>query len=295
MSTYEQVIQKARFELYRENVEGALDVLRGARATDPDPRFGAEIVRIEGWLSHLASRDAYVHAQEHQYHGLRWRMGLKFLEKQVRILLGRKTRKMVRRRAANKEFQLLEAAARAVGARRVVDGGCGEGAVAMALGSRNPSLSVDAVDASATNVRLARRLNRWKNVSFRQGLIEEVHLLFPEGGVDLVYSFAVLEHVRDVDETVRSVLAVLRPGGRFCFVVPMREFTVNGELPEYTPIHGFLDHIRVFSESELRDRFGKYDDFTLTKLPSTFEPEDVEKALVPIEFGAFFVAFGKPR
>jgi 2-polyprenyl-3-methyl-5-hydroxy-6-metoxy-1,4-benzoquinol methylase len=41
------------------------------------------------------------------------------------------------------------------------------------------------------------------------------------GSFDLVYSFAVLEHVRDVAETVRSIETVLRPGG--LLVVPMHE------------------------------------------------------------------------
>ena len=70
---------------------------------------------------------------------------------------------------------------------------------------------------------IARRLNRFRNARFRQGLAEEVHEAFPKESFDLVYSFAVLEHVRDVDETIRSIMTVLRPGGRFCFVVPMHE------------------------------------------------------------------------
>ncbi len=290
------VLHQARFELYRENVDGALALLRAAHETDPDPRFAEQIARIEGWLAHLRSRDAYIAAQERQYRGLRWRLGLKLLEKQVRILIGRKTRKMIRRRAADREFRLLEAEVVAAGARRVVDGGCGEGAVALALSSRHPALRVEALDVSATNVRIARGLHggRFPNVTFQQGLIEELDKLFPVGSLDVVYCFAVLEHVRDVDDTVRAVLAALRPGGRFCFVVPMREFSVSGELPEYRPIHGFLDHLRVFSEADLRARFGRYPGFVLHKVPSVFEPEDFERALVPVEFGTFFVAFSRP-
>ena len=96
---------------------------------------------------------------------------------------------------------------------------------------RHPSV-VDAIDVSATNVRLSRRMNRFRNLRFHCGLIEDADTLLPPGAADLAYSFAVLEHVRDVDEVVAAILARLRPGGRFCFVVPMNEFVVNGDLPD---------------------------------------------------------------
>ena len=66
---------------------------------------------------------------------------------------------------------------------------------------------------STTNVRLARQLNRFSNVNFRQGLLEEVDRMFPPGSFDLIYSFAFLEHVRDVDATLAAMLTVL-PTGR---------------------------------------------------------------------------------
>src|SRR5262249_60566967 len=103
----------------------------------------------------------------------------------------------------------------------VVDARTREGGVARARGARPPDLRVEGVEVSPTNAKIARQLNRFANVGFRQGFAEEVHLYFPAASFDLVYSFAVLEHVRDVAETVRSIETVLRPGGRFAFVVPM--------------------------------------------------------------------------
>lgn len=181
----------------------------------------------------------------------------------------------------------------AIEASRVLDGGCGEGGVALALGARHPRIQVVGLDVSATNVRLAQKLNRFPNVTFRQGLAEEAHLLFEPDSFDLAYSFAVLEHVRDVDETVASLLKVLRPGGRFCFVVPMHEFTATGLLPEYTPIHGYADHVRVFTGAELRERFGGHEGFSLHKIPGEWKPGEFPDCLKPVEFGSFFVAFTK--
>src|SRR5215467_2939843 len=102
------VIQAVRFELFRENIYGALDILEAAQAKRPHSRYVEQSARIRSWLGHLESREAYVAAQEQQYRGLRWKMGLKLLEKQLRMLSGKKTRKMIERRGRDPEFQELE-------------------------------------------------------------------------------------------------------------------------------------------------------------------------------------------
>ena len=287
------VIQRVRFELYRENIYGALEIVEAAHAARPNPRFAEQAARIRSWLGHLQSREAYIAAQEQQYKGLRWRMGLKLLEKRIRMLSGKKTRKMIERRGRDPEFQQLEREVDAVKPGRVLDAGSGEGGVAMALCARHPELTVDGVEVSFTNVRIARQLNRWTRASFRQGLAEEVHEYFEPGRFDLVYSFAVLEHVRDVDATVRSILTVLRPGGRFCFVVPMHEFRARGPIPDYQPVHGYADHCRVFSEADLQRRWGGEPGFRLAKIPGAWKHGEIPDCFEPVEFGSFFVSFAK--
>jgi len=287
----DDVMQAVRFQCYRENIYGALELVESAHAQHPDPRYAAEAARIRSWLTHLDSRDAYIGAQESQYRRLRWRAGLKLLEKRIRMALGRKTRKMVERRGRNPEFQELERDIAAVKPARVLDAGCGEGAVAMAVASRYPATRVEGVEVAAANVAIARKLNRFPNVAFREGLAEEVHTLFPVASFDLAYSFAVLEHVRDVEGTIRSIATVLRPGGRFCFVVPMHEFRATGPLPEYTPIHGYADHCRVFSERELHERFGREKDYRVVKIPGRWKADEFPKTLEPIEFGSFYVSY----
>ena len=284
-------MQAVRFQCYRENISGALELVEAAHASHPDPRYAAEAARIRSWLMHLGSRDAYIGAHESQYRRLRWRAGLKQLEKRIRMALGRKTRKMVERRGRDPEFVELEREIAAGRPTRVLDAGCGEGAVAMAIAARHPAVHVEGVEVAAANVEIARKLNRFPNVAFREGLAEEVHQLFGSGTFDLAYSFAVLEHVRDVEATIRSITTALRPGGRFCFVVPMHEFRATGPLPEYTPIHGYADHCRVFSERELHARFGREKDFRLVKIPGRWKPGEFPDTLEPIEFGSFFVSY----
>jgi hypothetical protein len=44
----------------------------------------------------------------------------------------------------------------------------------------------------------------------------------------------------------------------------------------------------------LRERFGGYPDFALTKLPGEWQPGRYPQAIVPVEFGSFFVGFTRP-
>jgi hypothetical protein len=153
-------LQAVRLQLFRENIGGALDLVDAAHAKHPDPRYAEQAARIRGWLTHLGSREAYLAAQDEQYQRLRWKAGFKLLEKRIRIWLGRKTRKMVERRGRNPEFIELEKEITAVAPKRVLDAGCGEGAVAMAVAARHPGARVDGVEASPANVRLANQLRR---------------------------------------------------------------------------------------------------------------------------------------
>jgi SAM-dependent methyltransferase len=287
------VIQRVRLQLYRDNLEGALGILGEAYETFPSSRYSAEAAKIRGWLRHLRTREAYKNAYEEYYKSVKLGMGLQMVDRAFGTLTGRRTRKMVERCAANAEYRLLEREALALGATHVLDAGCGEGRVALTLGARHPGIRGEGLEVSATNVRIAKQLNRFPNVVFHEGLIEEAGSRFPCDAFDLVYSFGVLEHVWDVDEAVSAALKMLRPGGRFCLVVPMQEFEAAGPLTEFTP-EDTACHVRVFTESGLRERFGGYPDFALTKLPGEWRPGRYPEAIVPIEFGSFFVAFTRP-
>jgi SAM-dependent methyltransferase len=199
---------------------------------------------------------------------------------------------MIKRCSGLLEFQLLEREAVAHGADRILDAGCGEGRVALTLAARHPHRSVEGLEVSATNARIARRLNRFSNLAFHEGLIEEADRFFRPDSFDLAYSLGVLEHVWDIDETVTAILKLLRPGGRFCLAVPMNELRAVGPLHDFTPA-GMACRVRVFTEGDLRERFGRYDDFTLVKIPGKWRPGRYPDPIVPVEFGSYLVAFSK--
>jgi SAM-dependent methyltransferase len=286
------VLQRVWLELYRDNFEGALAIVERARRAHPDPRYDAQARKIRDWLAHLTSPETYTAAYQRYYADVRRPGWLKRLERELRTWLGRRTRRMVERVSRQEEYRLLEREVVTVGARRVLDAGCGEGRVALALGARHPEVEVEGVEVAAVNVALARKLNRYRNVRFEQGLLEEVLRRRP-GAFDLVYAFAVLEHVRDLDDALDAVLTGLRPGGRFCFSVPMNEFRASGPLPEFVVDHA-AGHVRVFTEAELRERFGGHPGFALTRIPGRWRPAQYPPQIVPVEFGSYFVAFSRP-
>ena len=288
------LLQQVQLLLYRDDLRGALDLLEGAYRRTQDPIYEEHAERVRGWTAHLCSREAYGRAYEAYYYRLKGRRTLKHLERDLRVFLGFKTRKIVTRTAQDPEFQHLEREVVARHPARVLDAGSGEGRVALTLAARHPSLHVDAIDVSPTNVRLSSRMNRFSNLRFHCGLIEDAERLLAPAPFDLAYSFAVLEHVRDVDEVVGAIMTRLRPGGRFCFVVPMNEFVVNGDLPDCRHEDGVAGHVRVFSERLLRDRFGAFPGFVLEKIPGAW-PKHYPPALTPVEFGSFFVAVTKPH
>jgi SAM-dependent methyltransferase len=292
--TPDDVLQRVELQLYRDDIDGALRLLEAASDKTADPRYSARAATIRSWLAHLATRDAYAAAYEEYYRERKGRLCLKWLERDLRILIGRKTKKTVARTATHEEFRLLEEEVLASDAARVLDAGCGEGRIAVTLAHRHPGIRVCAVEVSATNVGLARRVNRYPNATFHQGLIEDFVEAAQPGTFDLAYSFAVLEHVRDVDEVVAGILRVLRPGGRFCFVVPMNGLSAVAALPEFTPSDGVAGHVRLFTEPELQARFGSLPDFRLVKLRGRWVPQRYPQGIVPEAFGSFFVAFSKP-
>jgi SAM-dependent methyltransferase len=93
------------------------------------------------------------------------------------------------------------------GAQRVLDVGCGAGALARALAARVPH--VDGVDRSPVMIDAARR-SAPANVTLHLGDALTVGL--PDGGYDAVVSAAVLHHLPLADALPRMA-GWLRPGG----------------------------------------------------------------------------------
>lgn len=103
---------------------------------------------------------------------------------------------------------------------RALDLGCGVGDVSLLLASRG--FRVQAVDASAENVRRARSNLRSHSASADVTQADAERLPFGDATFDLVVLADVIEHVSSVGQAMREVRRVLRPGGRLVCVTPVR-------------------------------------------------------------------------
>lgn len=101
---------------------------------------------------------------------------------------------------------------------RVLDVGCGDAGVLIALAEAGADASgVEPFEPSVARGRV-RAEEHGVQVELRQGVGES--LPFPDGHFDLVILDNVLEHVEDRERTLDEITRVLRPGGILYLVTP---------------------------------------------------------------------------
>ena len=112
------------------------------------------------------------------------------------------------------------------GARRLLDVGCGTGAMAADAVGRWPTVEVDGVDASAGMLEIARAeaatLDPTEATRLRYAQALAERLPFDDGAFDLALSAFVLQLVPSRYRALREMRRVLRPGGRLAYVTWLR-------------------------------------------------------------------------
>jgi len=110
---------------------------------------------------------------------------------------------------------------------RILDVGTGSAYFAMEVARRDESLRIVGIDIAASDIR-----NSKKNLK-REGLAGRIEVLqrdatkmaFAPGEFDMVVNFTGLEDIHmtrgraGVEETFHQAARVIKPGGRFCFVI----------------------------------------------------------------------------
>jgi ubiquinone/menaquinone biosynthesis C-methylase UbiE len=104
------------------------------------------------------------------------------------------------------------AAVRAARPRRILEVGCGTGAFAARLASENPDATLIATDQSERFVEMTSARG------VRAQVADVQQLPFPDAGFDVVVAMWMLYHVPDLDQGLRELRRVLRPGGRLVAV-----------------------------------------------------------------------------
>lgn len=112
---------------------------------------------------------------------------------------------------------------------RVLDAGCGDGLLALALAKRHPDWELLGVDLREELLRGARargRSRRLGNVRFERADLTQA---LPEGAFDVVLAIECLEEIEDDQAALRAMAAALAPGGTLVAHVPERSW--RGILP----------------------------------------------------------------
>lgn len=118
---------------------------------------------------------------------------------------------------------------------RVLDVGCGPGAVAVQLATLLPTAHITALDSNEPLLQRARHAASTAGVDDRfHAVVGDLEQPLPQlEPSDLVWAGMVLHHVTESDTTLRRLHDALRPGGHLVMV----EF---GDTPQVLPAHDSL-------------------------------------------------------
>ncbi|GAB25066.1 putative methyltransferase [Gordonia polyisoprenivorans NBRC 16320 = JCM 10675] len=139
-------------------------------------------------------------------------------------------------------------------ARRVLEAGSGEGYGAAMLADAGAQVTCVDYDESA----VAHTRRRYPQVEIRQGNL--IDLPLPDGSVDVVVNFQVIEHLWDQPAFLTECARVLRPGGELLISTPNRITFSPGR---DTPLNPF--HTRELDAAELSGLLADAG-FTLTSM-----------------------------
>ncbi|HLG59052.1 MAG TPA: methyltransferase domain-containing protein [Vicinamibacterales bacterium] len=104
---------------------------------------------------------------------------------------------------------------------RILDVGCGEGLAEVAIGQHHISqLRLVGIDLVVSKVVAARQETRSHNQRVSFAAADARHLPFRDAAFDSIYCVAVLQHIEDVETTVREFARVTAPRGRVLAVEP---------------------------------------------------------------------------
>jgi len=187
----------------------------------------------------------------------------------------------------------------AEGACRILDVGCGTGALSVAAAERWPTVTVDAIDASDGMLAIARgeldehRAPVRTRVRYAQGHADR--LPFDDGTFDVVVSAFVLQLVPSRPRALREMRRVLRPGGRLACVT-----WLQGEAP--FAADAAYDDALAAAGLDPREPGGDHDDIAspaaaIAQLRragfrgATARPGRLEHAFTPEGFAGFITRF----
>jgi SAM-dependent methyltransferase len=120
-----------------------------------------------------------------------------------------------------------------------LDLGCGDGHLMSIILHHLGSRQLIGVDIDQQETAIAAKRNIYQEVITTAG----DRLPFPEDHFDFAFSNSVLEHIGPIDDTLKDVARVLKPGARFMFTVPGPDFHACLREPRGRNRHEFLREV----------------------------------------------------
>jgi ubiquinone/menaquinone biosynthesis C-methylase UbiE len=157
----------------------------------------------------------------------------------------------------------------AVAGKRVLDYGCGTGYGTSLISSYcNQAMGVD---ISTDAIQYAQSHFSAPNLQFKQiEPVEAAPMPFPNASFDVVLSFQVIEHVRDVPAYLQEIERVLAPGGQVLIATPDRSSRL---FPYQKPWN--MWHLREYTREQLHNTIAAY--FSNVRVLQTGGEPDVLK------------------
>jgi len=150
---------------------------------------------------------------------------------------------------------------------RLLDVGCGDGSITMALS--NNFLEVFAIDVQAEYLSVFRRKLSYDS-KFRVELMSAEKMTFPDEYFDTIVCIETIEHIANIDLAASEMGRVLKTGGELLITCPNRFFPFENHgmrllgreihtriplLPYIPPLHRKFALARVFSVRALKNIF----------------------------------------
>jgi ubiquinone/menaquinone biosynthesis C-methylase UbiE len=136
---------------------------------------------------------------------------------------------------------------------RVLEIGCGMGTMAMNWARRE--VHVTATDLNPFAVEQTKSRFNLCQLKGEVRLEDANGLSFDDGSFDYSYSWGVLHHSPDLEQSVSEMMRVTKPCGGFGIMVYNRHSILHGYMTEY--LEGFLHYERKFLNArELASRYG---------------------------------------
>ncbi len=136
---------------------------------------------------------------------------------------------------------------------RVLNAGCGSGEMNALMSQQNASWHIDAIDVDEEGIKRAQQLKErlsLDNVSITSSSIEDFK---PSDLYDIIISNDVLEHIDDVDQAIKGLAAMLKPGGVLMVSVPALQWL-------YGYHDELLGHFRRYNRQLLSKQLAPYFD-----------------------------------